>query len=53
VQLSPARLPRQAGGPAEKDYREWEQDVHKVVNGTNMSDYQQQKYLVFTERWYD
>jgi hypothetical protein len=24
AQLSPARLPRQAGGPAEKDFREWE-----------------------------
>jgi hypothetical protein len=28
VQLSPARLPRQAGGPAEKDYREW--DISKA-----------------------
>jgi hypothetical protein len=24
VRLSPARLPRQAAGPAEKDFREWE-----------------------------
>jgi hypothetical protein len=29
VQLSPARLPRQAGRPAEKDYREWEYDAQK------------------------
>jgi hypothetical protein len=29
VRLSPARLPRQAGGPAEKDFREWEYTANK------------------------
>jgi hypothetical protein len=30
VPLSPDRLPRQAGGPAEKDFREWEWEWNEI-----------------------
>jgi hypothetical protein len=34
VRLSPARLPRQAGGPVEKDFREWEYESNLTISTT-------------------